>query len=99
MHDEERYQKPTTYKPLFFLKDKETGKKYYIEHDGQDNVIVCAYLPSSDRIPLPMATLDYTVANGVLHAMIADEMVDIKLPRDIWIRIRNYCGIYEEPQI
>lgn len=77
--------------PLFYITDEDSGNKFYIMHD-KNNAYVCGYEPADGVTPLPMATLEYAMANGMLHAMIDTEIIDIKLPKNIIQQLKEYHG-------
>lgn len=89
MHDE-RYQKPSDINHLVMYVDGSDGIRYYLCYDDNGNTIV-----RGGASPF-MATLEYVVANGILHAMTDDgKMLDHQIVRDAWIKFRHYCGEYE----
>lgn len=91
MYDEQRYQKPSNISHLVMHVDGSDGVRYYLCYDDNENVIVRG---GDSKF---MATLDYVVANGLLHAMTdSGKILDHQMPADAWGQFRNYCGIYGE---
>lgn len=87
MYDEQRYQKPSDINHLVMCIDGSDGIRYYLCFDDLGNAIV-----RGGNSPF-MATLEYVVANGILHAMTDNgTMLDHKVSDDVWIKFRKYCG-------
>jgi len=91
MNDEQRYQEPSAINNLVLYIDGSDGIRYYLCYDDNNNIVVRGGASSF------MATLEYVVANGLLHAMTDyGKILDHQIARDAWRKFRDYCGIYDE---